>query len=206
MRAVFGSLVLCAALAPTALAQQTAEAQGATSEVKQFRPIHAAPFRELLAKTQGLIEAGELNPQDTFDFTLEADRNADGTLRDIKFTKAQAANQRWQALVTEFITVLSDSRVLSTLQAADHLTITLKLGEQASTTLHTVVNSEEQAAQLAQGYNRLLDIGRLSQRGRGGVEVLNNMAFNANGKQLTMQLEMSREQAGNLLCKQLSLP
>jgi hypothetical protein len=32
------------------------------------------------------------------------------------------------------------------------------------------------------------------------------MAFSANGKQLTMQLEMSREMAGNLLRRQLSLP
>ncbi|MCA1556786.1 MAG: hypothetical protein LC747_08875, partial [Acidobacteria bacterium] len=113
VRAVFGSLVLCAALAPNALAQETAAvvvAQGATTEVKQFRPIYAAPFRQLLAKTQGLIEAGELNTQDTFDFILEADRNSDGTLRDIEFTTAQASNQRWQALVTEFVTVLSASR------------------------------------------------------------------------------------------------
>ena len=208
MRAVFGSLVLCAALAPNALAQETAAvvAQGATTEVKQFHSIYASPFRELLAKTQGLIEAGELNTQDTFDFTLEADRNSDGTLRDIKFTTAQASNQRWQALVTEFVTVLSDSRVLSALQDADHLTIKLKLDERASAILHTVVNSEEYAAQSAQSFNTLFAIGRLSRRGRADVEILNNMTVNANGKQLTMQLEMSREQVGNLLRKQLSLP
>jgi len=206
VRAVVGSLVLCAALAPTALAQTAAVAQDATSEVKQLHPVSVAPLRELLVKTQGLIEAGELNTQDTFDFTLEADRNSDGTLRDIKFINAQAGNQRWQALVTEFITVLNDSRVLSALQDADHLTITLKLDERASAILHTVVKSDEHAAQLAQGYNRLLAVGRLSRRGRAGAEVLNNMAFNANGKQLTMHLEMTREQAGNLLRKHLSLP
>ena len=210
VRAVVGSFVLCAALAPNALSQ-TGGAQGvyqkdAASEVKEFRPIYARPFRELLAKTRALIEAGELNPQDVFDFTLEAERNADGTLRDIKFIEAAAANGRWRTLVREFIAVLSDSGALSALKGADRLTITLRLDERASARLRAVVNSAEQAAQLAQNYNTLLDLARFSQRGREGVEVLNNMAFNANGKQLTMKLEMSREMVGNLLRKQLSLP
>lgn len=210
VRAVVGSLVLCAALAPPALSQ-TGGAQGVfqsdnTSQVKEFRPIYARPFRELLAKTQRLIEAGELSTQDTFDFTLEAERNADGTLRDIKFTEVATANGRWHSLVREFISVLSDSGALSALNGADHLTITLRLDKRASARLQTVVKSGEQAAQLAQNYNSLLELGRFSQRGRAGVEVLNNMAFSANGKQLMMQLEMSREMFGNLLRQQLSLP
>ncbi|HYP00544.1 MAG TPA: hypothetical protein VER76_10180 [Pyrinomonadaceae bacterium] len=210
VRAVVGSLVLCAALAPTALSQ-TGGAPGdyqqdTASEVKEFRPIRALPFRELLAKTQRLIESGNLNPRDVFDFTLEAERNADGTLRDIKFTEAAAANGRWQPLVREFITALSDSGALSGLTDAERLTITLRLDERASARLHTVVKSEEQAARLAQTYNALADFGRLSRRGRAGVEVLNNMDFSANGKQLTMRLEMSREMVGNLLRQHTSLP
>jgi hypothetical protein len=210
VRAVVGSLVLCAALAPTALSQ-TGGAQGVyqkdtAAQVKEFRPINAAPFRELLAKTRRLIEAGELNSQDVFDFVIEAERNADGTLRDIKFTEAAAANGRWRSLVREFVAVLSDSGALSALQDADRLTISLRLDERASARLHAVVKSNEQAAQLAQNYNSLLELGRFSQHGRAGVEVLNNMAFSANGKQLMMQLEMSREMFGNLLRQQLSLP
>jgi hypothetical protein len=210
VRAVVGSLVLCAALAPTALSQ-TSGAQGVyqkddAPQVKQFRPINAAPFRELLAKTQRLIDAGELNSQDVFDFVIEAERNADGTLRDIRFTEAAAANGRWRSLVREFVTVLSDSGVLSALQDADRLTMTLKLDERARAGLSAVVKSDEQAAQLAQTYNALLHLGRISRRGRVGVEVLNNMAFSANGKQLTMQLDMTREMFGNLLRQHLSLP
>ena len=206
MRAVVGSLVLCAALAPQALAQESPALRLETPHTKEFRPINARPFRDLLAKTRRLIENGELNPQDVFDFTLEAERNADGTLRDIKFTEAAAANGRWQPLVREFVSVLSDSGALSALTGADRLTITLRLDERASARLHAVVNSAEQAAQLAQNYNALIALGRLDGRMRDGVEILNNMAFSANGKQLTMQLVMTREQAGNLLRKHTSLP
>ncbi|HEY1404944.1 MAG TPA: hypothetical protein VGB05_12500 [Pyrinomonadaceae bacterium] len=205
VRAVVGSLVLCAALAPHAPAQES-HAYRQTPDAKEFRPINARPFRDLLAKTRGLIKAGELNAEDTFDFTIEAERNADGTLRDIKFTEIATANGRWHSLVREFVAVLSDSGALATLKDADHLTITLRLDTLASARLHAVVNSAEQAAQLAQNYNALLDLGRFSQRGREGVEILNNMAVSANGKQLTMQLEMSREMAGNLLRKHTSLP
>ena len=200
MRAVVGSLVLCAALG------QSANAQTAPSEVQEFRTPHTSSFRALLQKTQRLIEAGELSAQDTFDFTLEAGRNDDGTLRDIKFTESAAANGRWRSLAHEFVAVLSESGALSGLKGADHLTFTLRLDERASARLNAVVNSAEQAAQLAQNYRALLDLARVSQRARARIEVLNNMAFSANGKQLTMQLEMSREQAGNLLRKQLSLP
>lgn len=200
MRAVVGSLVLCAALG------QSANAQTAPSEVQEVRTPHTSSFRALLQKTQRLIEAGELSTQDTFDFTLEAERNDDGTLRDIKFTESAAANGRWRLLAHELIAVLSESGALSALNGADHLTITLRLDERLSARLNAVVNSAEQAARVAQNYNSILNIARISQHGRVGVEVLNNMAFNANGKQLTMQLEMSREQAGNLLRKQLSLP
>ncbi|MDX6272300.1 MAG: hypothetical protein QOD28_3523 [Acidobacteriota bacterium] len=208
VRAVVGSLVLCAALAPHALAQGSspAELSYQTPGTEEFRPINARPFRDLLAKTRALVEAGELDPQDVFDFTLEAERNADGTLRDIKFTEAAAANGRWRPLAREFVAVLSDSGALSALTDAERLTITLRLDKRASARLHAVVNSAEQAAQLAQNYNALVGLGRLSQRGREGVEILNNMAFSANGKQLTMQLEMTREMAGNLLRQHTSLP
>jgi hypothetical protein len=206
VRAVVGSLVLCAALAPHALAQQGSPAHRQTSDTTEFRPINPRPFRELLAKTRGLIEAGELNPQDVFDFTLEAERNADGTLGDIKFTEVATANGRWRPLVQEFVTVLSDSGALSGLKGADRVTITIRLDERASARLHAVVNSAEQAAQLAQNYNTLLDLGRVRHRGRKSVEILNNMACSANGKQLTMQLEMTREMAGNLLRQYTSIP
>ena len=206
VRAVVGSLVLCAALAPHALAQQGASpaAQRPAPDTTEFRPINAGPFRDLLAKTRALLEAGELNPQDVFDFTLEAERNADGTLRDLKFTEVAAANGRWRPLAQEFVAVLSDSGALSGLTDADRLTITLRLDERASVTLRSVLASHERAAELAQRYNALVGLGRLS--GREGVEVLNNMAFSANGKQLAMRLEMSREMAGNLLRQHTSLP
>lgn len=211
MRAVVGSLVLCAALAPHALSQtggaQEVYQQNAAPEVIELRPINAVPFREVLKKAQRLIETSELYPEAVLDFIIEADRNADGRLSNIKITKAQVADGRWQPLVREFITFLGASDALSALTGVDHLTITLRLDKRASARLHAVVNSAEQAAQLAQNYNTLLGLGRLSRHGgREGVEILNNMAFSANGKQLTMQLEMSRELAGNLFRQHTSLP
>lgn len=212
VRALVGSLVLCAALAPTnALAQSDGAQQGAfqrnaAPEVKGFRPINSRPLHDLLAKTQSMIKAGELSPQDTFDFNIEADRNADGSLGNVVVTPAHNSNPRWEPLLKEFVAALSESGAISLLQDVDHLTITLKLDERASANLQAVVASDGSAAQMAQNYNALLGLARLQRRGREGVEVLNQMTFSANGKQLLMQLEMSREQVGNLLQKHSSLP
>jgi hypothetical protein len=205
VRAVVGSLVLCAALAPHALAQGS-PAQRETAEAGEFRPINARPFRDLLTKTRGLIEAGALNTEDAFDLTIEADRHADGTFRNFTYAKSQLGDARWQPVLEQFISVLSESGALSALQEADHVTITLKLDGGASATLRSALASDLRADALAHSYNALLDLGRLTRRGHDGVEILNNMAFSANGKQLTMQLEMTREMVGNLLRQHTSLP
>ncbi|HZG50921.1 MAG TPA: hypothetical protein VEZ40_02190 [Pyrinomonadaceae bacterium] len=212
VRAVVGSLVLCAALAPPAVSQtggaQDVYRQNAAPEVKEFRSINTRPLRDVLEKTRALIEAGELSVGDAFDFTIEADRNADGSLKAIRFAKAHnETHARWKPVVEEFITALSESGALSSLQEARRLSIRLKLNGGAAATLHASLDSEERADALAQSHNALADFWRLGRRGgREGVEILNNMAFSANGKQLTMQLEMTREMVGNLLRKHLSLP
>ena len=205
-RALVGSLVLCAALAPHALGQESPAFRQAP-DAREFRPINARPFRELLAKTRRLIEAGELTTEDAFDFTFEADRDADGTLRNVTLTEAEAGDGRWRPLAHELMAVLSESGALSALQEADHLTITLKLDGRASATLRSSLASGERAAELAQNYNALRHLARLTQRGgREGDIIFNNMAFAADGKQLTMRLEMTREMVGNLLRQHTSLP
>jgi hypothetical protein len=59
---------------------------------------------------------------------------------------------------------------------------------------------------LANGYNAMLAIGRATERESDTVEVLNNMIFSASGKQLSMKLELTRAQVGNLLRQHLSIP
>ncbi len=206
LRAVVGSLVLCAALGATASAQQAARTGRESQPAFEFRPVHDRPLRELLAQTRQMFERGELSAQDKFEFVVEADRHEDGTLHDVTFTKAEAANPLWQQLANEFVAALNDSHALQPLRGVSHLNLAFKLDESAAVAMNAATVTAERATQLANGYNAVVAVGRMAQQGRDGVEVLNNMTFSASGKQLSMKLELSREQVGNLLRQHLSIP
>ncbi|MBC7931886.1 MAG: hypothetical protein H7Z38_15100, partial [Rubrivivax sp.] len=168
--------------------------------------VYAPPFRELIAKMRRLTEAGELSAGDSFEFTVEAARNADGTLSDVRFTTAEAKNENWRKLSEEFITLLSDSRALSYLEEVERLTFTVKLADNLSAALSAEAATDARAAQLRSTSALLFDLARHSQQGRPGVEILNGMRVSANGKRLLMKLDMTRAEVGNLLSQSLAIP
>ena len=211
LRAVVGSLVLSAALASSAAAQQQTAVLGgspsAARESSQNIPrVYAAPFRDLLAKIRRMVADGELKADDVFEFTVEAGRNADGSLRDVRFTGQAAANGRWRKVAEEFVRVLSDSRALSYLEGVERVTFTVGLAERLSAALAAEAATEESAARFGKTSELLLDIARHSQQGRPGVEILNGMRASASGKQFAITLGMTRAEVGNLLSTDLALP
>ena len=64
--------------------------------------------------------------------------------------------------------------------------------------------SEARAAEMARGYRVFVNAGRLMRRGTDEGAVLNNMKVSASGKQLLMNLDMPREQLGNILLRQIT--
>lgn len=211
LRAVVGSLVLSAALASNAAAQQKTAVLGgspsAARESSQNIPrVYAAPFRDLLAKIRRMVADGELQADDVFEFTVEAGRNADGSLRDVRFTGQAAANGRWRKVAEEFVRVLSDSRALSYLEGVERVTFTVGLAERLSASLRAEAPTETRAAQFADSSSLLLDLARHSQQGRPGVEILNGMRASAGGKRFAVTLDMSRAEVGNLLSQATAIP
>jgi hypothetical protein len=206
LHTVVGSLVLCAVFGATASAQQSARQTQEAQPVFEFRPIHDAPLRDVLAETRAALVSGQLSAQDKFEFVIEAERAEDGTLHDVTFTKTDASNPRWQELAREFVAALNESYALQPLKGVNHLSLAFKLDDAAAASMTATADTTEHATQLANGYNVLLAVGRAAERERDGVEVLNNMTFSASGKRLSMKLELTREQVGNLLRQHLSIP
>jgi hypothetical protein len=204
LRAVVGSLVLSAALASSAPAQQA----GALGGASQVSPrVDPRPFRELLSKAQRMAAAGELNPAaDFFTFTVEAARNPDGTLSGARVAEGAAVDARWRGLTQEFVSVLSDSRALAYLEGVERVTLTVSLGERFAAELAADAADDASAAQQAKNTGALLWLARHSQQGRHGAEVLNNMTASASGKRLLMRLDMSRAEVGNLLSTTRAIP
>jgi hypothetical protein len=212
-RALVGSLVFCAALAAPARAQvaqpETPNApQEAETAPSPFPAINTSPFKDLLAKALRLRADGSLTAEETFDFTLEADRGEDGTLRDVALTGgASDADGAWRGLATDFVTALGESRLLAALRDALHVSIHFRLDAQsavASMTCDTA--SEGLARRAAANYGALLHVASFARQGTDAGLALKNLQVSSSGKQVAFKLEMSREQLGNLLRRSLSIP
>jgi len=212
VRAVFGSLVLCAALAPQTYAQQSSPPELA-EVARQIERVEVQTLRDFWAKVKGSLEHGEIDLKGTFDLALEADRDEDGTLRNVRVSRAGASDERWRELAQAFAFALSTST--DALQRFDRLvhpstsrrvSISLKLDEQhlVGRMVYTI-ERDDHAPRSNPGWN-LVWIRSDGQRDKDQDIIFNHMGFSSGRKQLCMHLEMTREQAGNLLRQHLSLP
>ncbi|HVG30085.1 MAG TPA: hypothetical protein VM864_10330 [Pyrinomonadaceae bacterium] len=209
-RALVGSLVFCAALAAPARAQASPPETPSAPQEAETAPVptvNLSPFRDLLAKALRLRADGSLTADDTFDFTVEADRAEDGALGNVAIGGASAGSDHWRELARDFISAVSDSRLLAVFKDALHVHMRFRLDARTSlASLNFEAPSAERAQQLARGYEGLVRIASLQQRGANSAALLNGLKVSASGKQFAVKLEMSREQLGNLLRQSLSLP
>lgn len=215
VRAVVGSLVLCAALAPSSAAQSVSSVapQGGSLEeialqAKQLCQVDVEPLREWLTKLKAAIATGKIDSS-AIDLTIEAADIREGRTHLTEVGFAGAEQKRWleSNLAQDFVSALNRTGALRHLEDVRHLRLTLKADQHTAwVQAAAVYNWEGRAAQLAKNYNNTLALMRSLKPDEETSVVLNNMTVSANGKQLLMRLEMPREAIGNLLRKHLSLP
>ena len=204
LRAVVGSLVISAALAQPAAAQESRPREN--TELISVR-VNPQPFRDLLSEASRMAAAGRLDPAaDYFTFTFEAARNPNGVLTGARHTEGAAVNSNWLRLGEKFVRVLSKSGALAYLEGVERVTLTVSLGERFAAELTADAADEARASRHANTLGVLLSLARDSQHGLPGVEVLNNMTASASGKRLVMKLDMSRAAVGNLLSATRAIP
>jgi hypothetical protein len=221
VRAVVGSLVLCAVFGVPAADAQSAPESSATvagclaqfppdSSIKIDRALDTKRLRKALAEIRRLAQAGELDlDSDLHIKALAEARNAPNETLwySVEVNGQPGSDERWFKPLSELIVELRDSYALQSFTTSQHVKLELKLDRQnAVLSLEAAYPSEERAAQIANHYAGFFDRVRAADPDRDELVVLNNMTVSASGKQLNMRLEMSREQAGNLLRQQLSLP
>jgi hypothetical protein len=114
-----------------------------------------------------------------------------------------AGDARWNEPVEKFVRLLSGSGAFGD----SLLSVSLKIdGQKFSAKVVATFDAEPSVASVIQNLETLRSLARALARDDNEAVALNSMTLSANGKQLIMQLEMSREQAGNLLRKHTSLP
>jgi hypothetical protein len=211
LRALVGSFVVCAALsAQNAKAQELSD-QSVQPEIARLQRVAKNTFHDLLAGVVRGIDQGEYEGLGDLSVSVEADIDK---LNNRPFNTTVSfggeTDPRWKEnpdLVAGFVAGFSASGGFNRIEDARHLRFDLNLTRQSvALTVTTTIVSDKRAAEIERSYAAFLDSYKSTARDEAVVAVLNNMTISASGKQLSMKLEMSRAQAGNLLRKYVSLP
>ena len=136
---------------------------------------------------------------------VEGDRQEDGTLTNVQITGESANDAALRGVAEDFVSSVNDSHALTFLDDVSHMRMTFTLdGERFNAQTASDTPSAERAEELARGYRMMVNFGRLAKRGTDEGALLNGMKISSSGKQLLMNLDMPRQQMGNILLRQIT--
>jgi hypothetical protein len=167
--------------------------------------VSTGPIKAFLARSKRLHEQGKLDLSKPQTIVVEGERQQDGTLTGIQITGESAADPSFRGVAQDFISSVNESHTLAFLDDVSrvHMTFTLD-GERFRAVTASDTPSEQRAEEMARGYRMMVNFGRIAKRGTDEGAVLSNMKVSASGKQLLMNLDMPREQMGNILLRQIT--
>lgn len=179
-----------------------AKAEGPKSEGTR---VNVKPIKAFLARSRKLHEDGKLDLSKPRSIVVVGERREDGTLTNVQITGESAADPSLRAVAQDFVTSVNDSHALAFLSDVSRVSMTFTLdGERFKAQTASDVPSEARAEEMARGYRMLINVGRLAKRGTDEGALLSGMKVSASGKQLLMNLDMPREQMGNILLRQIT--
>jgi hypothetical protein len=191
---------------PGATPQTAEEAERIAKEanVEKFPTINTKPFTDLLKQGKEMRDAKEIDLSGTLELEAEGDRQEDGRLTNVRVTGGAASNPKLVQLAKDFISALSDSKVLAALKGAQHLKMRVKLDDkEVSVRVLTEMASADEASTMSNGYNGLLWIGAQSKKGKDEEAIFKSVQIAAEAKQIVLTFNMPREAAGDLLSKMI---
>ncbi len=188
--------------APGAAKAEGPKAEGAKAAGPK---VNVGPIKAFLARSKRLHEQGKLDLSKPQSIVVEGDRREDGTLTGVQITGESAADPQLRAVAQDFVASVNDSHALAFLSDVSRVRMTFTLdGERFKALTASETPSEQRADEMARGYRMLINAGRLVKRGTDEGALLAGMKVSSNGKQLLMNLDMPREQMGNILLRQIT--
>lgn len=173
------------------------------NKVRRPRTVNKRPFVDLLVKYKEMKDKGELNLDNPVEMIIEADRNSDGTLRNVRINR-KSGDPKLQEAAESFVQALSASGVLDFLEGTDHLVLTIKLdGSEMNFSAASEMASAAEAKQKALGYNALLVGGAFLKKGRDEGTIMSNTKVTSSGKQITISFNLPRAAITEMIKKQI---
>lgn len=187
--------------------KKTAKAETPKAEAgkPEGTKVNVKPIKQFLARSKKLHEEGRLDLSKPQSIVVVGERQQDGTLTNVQITGESAADPALRAVAQDFVTSVNDSHALAFLSDVSRVAMTFTLdGERFKALTTSDAPSETRAEEMARGYRMLLNVGRLAKRGTDEGAIMSGMKVSASGKQLLMNLDMPREQMGNILLRQIT--
>jgi hypothetical protein len=167
--------------------------------------VSMAPLHAFLRRSRVLHQQGKLDLSKPRAITVEGDRREDGTLSNVQITGDSASDPNFRRAAQDFVTALNESRALQLLETVSHVRMTFALDASRFTVQSTHdTPSEARAEEMARGYRVMVNLGRVAKRGTDEGALLGGLKISSSGKQLLMNLDMPREQMGNILHRQIT--
>jgi hypothetical protein len=204
---VFGAMpALAKTLVQTQKVGAVADAGVSKSTPKaESTKVNLAPIKAFITRSRRLHEQGKLDLSKPQTIIVEGDRQEDGTLTNVQITGESASNATLRAVAQDFVSSVNESHALAFLDDISHMRMAFALdGERFTAHTASDAPTEARAEELARGYRMMINFGRLAKRGTDEGAILNNMKVSSSGKQLLMNLDMPREQMGNILLRQIT--
>jgi len=210
--AVVGAFVLGALPVPARTHAQARKAGAVadagvnkTSAKAEGTKVNLAPIKAFIARSKRLNDQGKLDLSKRQTVVVEGDRREDGTLTNVQITGESANDTALRGVAEDFVSSVNDSHALTFLDDVSHMRMTFTLdGERFNAQTASDTPSAERAEELARGYRMMVNFGRLAKRGTDEGALLNGMKISSSGKQLLMNLDMPRQQMGNILLRQIT--
>ncbi|MBV8856278.1 MAG: hypothetical protein JOZ96_21370 [Acidobacteria bacterium] len=171
--------------------------------------INTKPFEDIAIKGKELFDQGQLKFDTALDVTATGELNADGTLKPetvkIDWGATPPSDQNTADLAQQLITAMSQSRVLVVLNGAKDVRISLKLDQQTvRISVQSELPSDDVAMKTALGCSALVAIGKQAKKGTNEGILYENLKFDNQGKQFSMNFEMARDAAGQMIKEMLA--
>lgn len=172
----------------------------AENNVERPPKINSKPFKDAIAKAKKKKDAGELDVSGSIEIVVTADRNPDGSLRNI-VPKVLKGDPKLIEVVLDFVSALSDSHALVFLKDVERLTLTVKANENNITaSAQSEVDDEVRASQMANAFNVL--VWAASKSSKDEAVYYKSTSVTSKGKDVIINFNMPRATASALISKQ----
>lgn len=184
-----------------AFAQAAAAADKSNADQsRQYAGIDLLPLAEVVVHQ--ILKSPEADRGASFEFLIEGDRDAAGSLSNITVTQT-SGDAKLKPAVDDLVAALSRSRLLTLLSEAKHLR--LKLGANGADIRGSASyksESADHASMMAHGYDAMIYSYGLSRRDY--EPIYKALKASADGDEVTIAFSMPRETFCALLSKYLS--